>query len=114
MLAEICAAADRIAERYGNLPYCHIITNDVARATALRERVQAMGSCQRLHSQEQELQAKVSELSVQVAAAEKQLAQLQAAIAQTQAQVLPPVLETPTNIPKVAREPKRHKEKGYQ
>lgn len=66
MIAEICEAADRVAEKYHNLPYCHIITNDPRKADTLRERVAAMGSVNKLRREEEQLMAKCAELRTQV------------------------------------------------
>lgn len=84
MQSEICAAADSIAERYGNKSYCYIISNDERRRESLRERLESIGSLTRLKKDNEQLQKRNTELAAAIAAKEARAKELENTVAKQQ------------------------------
>ncbi|WP_415907063.1 hypothetical protein [Oleiharenicola sp. Vm1] len=77
MLLKMRVAVERIAEDYGNPKFAQIFTNDPARATALRERVAAIASLDRLKREVAAMEKKQRELAEAVRAQEDRLSAMQ-------------------------------------
>lgn len=77
MLLKMRVAVERIAEDYGNLKFAQIFTNDPARATALRERVAAIASLDRLKREIAAMEKKQRELTEAIRAQEDRLSAMQ-------------------------------------